>query len=146
MAFWATRYSAAQTQISHTHILLIKARLNLYFEVRHGVCVFNAHITFWVESLMHLHNATSPCNMLTHTFNEIWNMYKCLGVFFVFFKFNFSFCCFSRMHQCTTLQIMQSCMQENKNINWKHFFLPEILLAKWVFCCVSSRWLLAICN
>lgn len=39
MAFWATRYSAVQTQISHTHILLIKASLNLCFEVRHGVCV-----------------------------------------------------------------------------------------------------------
>lgn len=39
MAFWATRYSAAQTQISHTHILLIKASLNVCFEVRQSVCV-----------------------------------------------------------------------------------------------------------
>lgn len=55
MAFWATRYSAAQTQISHTHILLIKASLNVCFEVRQSVCVCNAHITFWAEeSLMHV--------------------------------------------------------------------------------------------
>lgn len=45
MAFWATRYSAAQTQISHTHILLIKASLNVCFKVRQSLCVCVMHIS-----------------------------------------------------------------------------------------------------